>query len=152
MTEPHQYLLTKVQQYCNYQERCLYEVKTKLTEWQAQEKVIEEIINHLIRNDYLNEERYAKSFATGKFRQKHWGKNKIIYELKKKRIPDLIIQIGLQDIDENEYEETLKNLLLKKSSEIKETDSQKKKYKIATYGTNKGFRSGLVWDIINKYL
>ncbi len=152
MTERHQYLLTKAQQYCSYQERSLFEVKTKLAEWLAQEKVAEEIINHLIHNDYLNEERFVKNFAISKFRQKKWGKNKIIYELKKKKVPDLIIQIGLQEIDEKEYEECLKDLLQKKAKEIKEDNPQKKKTKLANYATNKGYRTGLVWDVINKYL
>ena len=103
MTEHHQYLLHKAQQYCAYQERSLYEVKLKLTEWRAQEHVAEKIIKILREENYINEEQFAKSFAVGKFRQKQWGKNKIIFELKKKQIPDLIIQIGLQEIDETEY-------------------------------------------------
>ena len=149
MTEHHQYLLHKAQQYCAYQERSLYEVKLKLTEWRAQEHVAEKIIKILREENYINEEQFAKSFAVGKFRQKQWGKNKIIFELKKKQIPDLIIQIGLQEIDETEYLDCLKNLLKKKLKEIKEENPRKKNYKAATFAINRGFRSGLVWDVIN---
>ncbi len=152
MTEHHQYILSKAQQYCSYQERSLFEVKTKLEEWQTQGKVTEKIIVQLFRDDYLNEERFAKSFALGKFRQKQWGKNKIIYALKLKKVPDLIIQIGLQEIDDIEYTNTLVNLLKKKSKEIKEKNFHKKNYRLAAYATKKGFRSGLVWDVINQLI
>lgn len=150
MTDHHQYILHKAQQYCSYQERSLFEVKTKLDEWRTQESVTEKIIQQLREGNYLNEEQFVKSYAIGKFRQKKWGKNKIIYELKKKQVPDLIIQIGLHEIDDVEYEEVLKNLIAKKLSEIKETDPRKRNYKAATFAINKGFRSGLVWEIINK--
>jgi len=150
MTEHHQYILSKAQQFCSYQERSLFELKTRLEEWKTQPKVAEKIILQLINDDYLNEERFAKSFAIGKFRQKQWGKNKIIYALKLKRVPDLIIQIGLGEIDDLEYTETLVNLLKKKSKDIKETNHYKRNYKLASYGINKGFRSTLVWDVINQ--
>lgn len=152
MTEHHQYILSKCQKYCSYQERSIFEVKMKLDEWNAQQKVAEKIIFQLIKDDYLNEERFAKSFSIGKFRHKKWGTNKIIYELKKKQIPDLIIQIGLNEIDQDEYLETLKEILSKKAMEIKEANIFKKKHKLATYAIGKGFRSGLVWDVINSDL
>lgn len=150
MTEHHQYILSKAQQFCMYQERSLFELKTRLEEWKTQAKVAEKIILQLINEDYLNEERFAKSFAVGKFRQKKWGKNKIIYALKLKRVPDLIIQIGLEAIDDFEYTETLVELLKKKASEIKETNHHKRNYKLASYAINKGYRSSLVWDVINQ--
>ena len=152
MTEHHQYLLSKAQQYCSYQERSLFEVKTRLEDWQTQPKIAEKIIAQLIQDDYLNEERFAKNFAIGKFRQKHWGKNKIIHALKLKKVPDLIIQIGLEEIDDFEYTSTLVDMLKKKSKEIKETNLYKKNYKLAAFATKKGFRSGLVWDVINQMI
>lgn len=150
MTEHHQYILSKAQQFCTYQERSLFELKTRLEEWKTQPKVAEKIIIQLINDDYLNEERFAKSFAVGKFRQKQWGKNKIIYALKLKKVPDLIIQIGLEEIDDIEYTKSLVDLLKKKSKEIKEKNLHKKNYKLASYAINKGFRPGLVWDVINQ--
>lgn len=152
MTEHHQYILSKAQQYCSYQERCLFDVKTRLEEWQTRPKVTEKIIAQLIHDDYLNEERFVKSFAIGKFRQKQWGKNKIIYALQLKKVPDLFIQIGLQEIDDIEYTSTLVNLLKKKSKEIEEKNYYKRNYKLASYAIKKGFRSGLVWDVINQLI
>ena len=127
MTEHHQYLLTKCQKYCSYQERSIFEVKTKLHEWKSQPKIADKIIIQLIDDNYLNEERFAKSFSVGKFRNKRWGKNKIIYELRKKQIPDLVIQIGLAEINDDEYFQTLKEIISKKTLEIKEPNLLKKK-------------------------
>ncbi len=152
MTEHHQYILGKCQKYCSYQERSIFEVKMKLKEWKAQEKVAEKIIIQLIKDDYINEERFAKSFSIGKFRIKKWGKNKIIYELKKKQIPDLMIQIGLNEIDQDEYLQTLIEIISKKTTEIKETDPHKKRFKLAKFAINKGYRPGIVWDVINSDL
>ena len=152
MTDYHQYLLTKAQQYCSYQERSLYELNKKLIEWKAQPNVAEKIISHLTKNDYINEERFASEYALGKFRQKKWGKNKIIFELKMKHIPDLYIQIGVESIPEDEYRNALNHLLKKKIQDYKETDIHKRNYKIASFAVNKGFRSELVWDVINNEL
>lgn len=148
MTEYQRYILTKAKKYCSYQERCLHDVKTKLSEWQAQPKVSDEIIAQLIQDDYINEERFARNFAVGKFRQKKWGKNKIIHALKLKQIPDLIIQIGLEAIDDEEYTRTLVDLLKKKSKEIKDKNHHRRNYKLAAYAIRKGFRPGLVWDVV----
>ena len=150
MTEHFLYILHKAQQYCSYQERSLFEVKTKLDEWSTQPSVIEEIIEELRKEKYLDEEQFAKSFASGKFRVKKWGKNKIIYELRKKQIPDLYIQIGLSEIDDDEYLDVLKNLISKKLSESREKDPRKRNYKVAYYAISKGYRSGIVWDMIKE--
>ncbi|MCK7461590.1 MAG: RecX family transcriptional regulator [Sphingobacterium sp.] len=87
----------------------------KLKEWKVGQKHAEKIIEQLIKEDYLNEERFARSFAGGKFRINHWGKTKIIYELEKDRSRTLIIQIGLEEIDDEEYAETLKEILQRKN-------------------------------------
>ena len=76
------YILNKARNYCAYQERCLEEVKTRLKEWKVQSRFIEKILEELLKDDFINEERFARIFSSGKFRYNHWGKNKIIYELK----------------------------------------------------------------------
>lgn len=149
MSNDYQYLLSKAKKYCTYQERCLHEIKTKLQEWETQPKVAEKIIVQLIHGDYLNEERFAKIFTLGKFRQKKWGENKIIRALKQKGIPDLIIQIGLTEIKHEEYTLTLISLLKRKSKEIKEKNIKIKNYKLAAYAIRKGFRSESVWQTID---
>jgi regulatory protein len=144
MEPESEYILTKVRSFCAYQERCISEVAGKLKAWKVGQKRAEKILEHLIREDYLNEERFAKSFAGGKFRINHWGKTKIIYELEKRQVPDLIIQIGLEEIDEEEYVETLKELLHRKNREIRDTDPLRRKQKLIAFGVQKGYHYGLV--------
>ncbi len=120
----------------------------KLREWKVGQKRAEKILEQLIHEDYLNEERFARSFAGGKFRINHWGKTKIIYELEKRQVPDLIIQIGLEEIEDEEYTETLEELLQRKNREIRETDPFKRKQKLIAFGMQKGYHYGLVKQVI----
>ena len=103
MSPEHTYLLNKARKYCSYQERCLADVKTKLNEWKAAEKTVEKIIQTLEKEDFINEERYAIAFALGKLRNNKWGRNKIFYAMTQKQIPEIYIQMGLNEIDEEEY-------------------------------------------------
>lgn len=144
MDQDHEYLLTKLRGFCAYQERCISEVAAKLKVWKVGPKHAEKILEHLIREDYLNEERFARSFAGGKFRNNHWGKTKIIFELEKRQVPDLIIQIGLEEIDDEEYAETLKELLKRKNRDIRETDTLKRKQKLIAFGMQKGYHYSLI--------
>jgi regulatory protein len=148
MQEESEYILGKARGYCAFQERCISEVAGKLKEWKVREKRAEEIMEQLIREDYLNEERFARSYAGGKFRINHWGKTKIIYELEKRQVPDLIIQIGLEEIDDEEYTETLKEILLRKNRELREPDPFKRKQKLIAFAIQKGYHYGLVKQIV----
>jgi regulatory protein len=137
-------IFDKLSGFCAYQERCVSEVKDKLRQWKVDDDKAEKIITRLIDENFLNEERFARSFAGGKFRINKWGKTKIIYELKRKQVPDHIIQPGLEEIDEEEYIATLKELLAKKSREIREKDDFKKKQKLISFGVQKGYEYELV--------
>ena len=116
----HKKILTKEQayqklkHYCAYQERCHYEVKAKAFLLGMKKTDVEELTSKLIEENCLNEERYAKSFAGGKFRIKQWGRLKIKGELKKKYISPYCIAAALQEIDETKYRETLHKLSVKR--------------------------------------
>jgi regulatory protein len=146
----HDHILAKLRQFCAFQERCIHDVQEKLREWKVGHKHTEKIIEQLIKEDYLNEERFVRSFAGGKFRINHWGKTKIIYELERRQVPDLIIQIGLEEIDDKEYEETLKEILQRKNREISEKDPYKRKQKLIAFGLQRGFHFGLIKEVIEK--
>jgi regulatory protein len=148
MNEDSTYIISKVRAYCAYQERCISEVADKLREWKVEKKRTDKIIEQLTREDYLNEERFARTYAGGKFRINHWGKTKIIYELEKRQVPDLIIQIGLEEIDDEEYAETLEELIKRKNRELREKDPFKRKLKLIAYGIQKGYHYGLVKKVV----
>lgn len=146
MSPEHTFLLDKARKYCSYQERCIFDVKQKLIEWQASEKTIETIIIQLKKEDYINEERFATSFAKGKLRHNKWGKNKIFYALSQKHIPEFYVQMGLSNIDEEEYINTLKALLF--SKKIDEKDEFKRNNKLVRFAVQKGYQANLAWQVI----
>jgi len=135
--------------YCAYQERTLMEVHEKLNSFKLSEKHIERIIKQLVEEDYLNEERYAKNFVVSKLHQKKWGKRKIIHALHLKQIPEIYIEMGLNEIDDDEYIKVIRDLIKKKRKESKEPDNFKFQYKIYSYLISKGFESDMVWRVIN---
>jgi regulatory protein len=147
MGSEYQYLLDKARHFCDYQERCISEVKEKLSSWKARPEVLEQIILQLEREGLIDEDRFVRAFALGKLRNNHWGRNKIMYALRLKKVPDLIIEIGLQEIDSDEYVQVLKEVL--SSKKVNETEPYKLKAKLATYAIQKGFQPSLVWDILN---
>ncbi len=135
----------KVQAWCAYQERAQQEVRDKLYEWNLYTNEVEQIIANLLSEGFLNEERFAKQYAGGKFRIKHWGKIKIKAGLKLKRIPDGLIRKALQEIPDDLYLNTLEELALKKSEEIKEKDPFKRKVKLTNYLLGKGYEKDLIF-------
>ncbi len=146
MHEDYSYFLNKAQRFCDFQERSYNEVILKLRSWKLREEIIEKIVQQLEHDDFINEDRFVRAYAIGKLRNNHWGRNKIIMGLRSKGVPDLMIQIGLQEIDGDEYLEVLKKVL--RSKTINEKDPYKKQAKLAQYAVQKGFQPSLVWETI----
>lgn len=141
-------ILSKAQHYCAYQERCIQDIRKKLNNWSLQKEFTEKIIKKLLEEKYIDEERFAKTFAGGKFRINKWGRNRIINELKKRQIPDLYIQIAIEEIDDDTYLKTLKAIILKKLKGLKVEDKNKCKQKAARYAISKGYETDLIWKIL----
>ncbi len=137
-------LLDKAERFCAYQERSRAEVEMKLRKLGATPEGIKKTLESLAEEGYINEERYAKLFASGKFRIKRWGKNKIRAELRMKKIPDNIISNALDAIDEEEYLKTIHHLIKKKAKEVKNPEQKIKNQKIFRFLLSKGFESHLV--------
>lgn len=144
---PQQALL-KMAHYCSYQERSHYEAKNKLAELGIYYEHADQIIAELITQNYLNEERFAKAFAGGKFRIKKWGRNKIKQELKQKKVSDYCIQQGLKEIDADDYLITLNKEAKEKYQKLKDKNLLIKASKTAQYLMSRGFEGDLVWDVI----
>lgn len=144
--------LQKLRQYCAYQERCHTEAKEKLYSFGLRKQQVEESISQLIEEGCLNEERFAIQFAGGKFRIKQWGKMKIKYELKQKRISEYCINKGLQEIERNEYRKILFKLSEKKWNSIKGAGIHLfiKMTKTRNFLLQRGFESTLVNEALNK--
>ncbi|MEZ4874382.1 MAG: RecX family transcriptional regulator [Flavobacteriaceae bacterium] len=142
---------SRMERYCAYQERCHKEVHKKLKELRMIPEAVDQIIYHLLQNNYLNETRFAQAFARGKFKQKHWGKNRIVQELKLREISTYNIKIALKDIPENEYFLTFEALVEKRLNQLAlEKNLLKKKKKLADYLLYRGWEPQLVWEKVNK--
>jgi regulatory protein len=141
--------LDKATKYCAYQERCHSEVRQKLQNFNLTQEEVEEVIYHLIQENFVNEERYSRAFARGKFRLKHWGKKKIQLALKSKEVSDACIQLGINEIDDTEYHEVLLKLIHKTSSRFQTLSPYQKKAKTAQYIIGRGFESDMVWENLN---
>lgn len=142
--------LIRAQLACAYQERCHQEMRNKLYEWGLYPDAVENILANLITENFLNEERFAKAYAGGKFRIKKWGRIKIKIELRKRKLSDYCIKKGMLEIDDKDYIKTLKQIIAKKSKEVKGGSLQVRNYKIAQYAASRGFEQDLIWDIIKE--
>jgi len=147
MTERQKQILIKVASFCAYQERTLKEVRQKLREWEVADDDAEPVIAELIAQNYLNEERFARAFAGGKFRVKKWGRLKIRQEMKLKGLSNELIHKGLSEIDGDSYEEVLRDLLEKKARSLR-GESVAVKQKIVRFALSRGFESDIVWDLL----
>lgn len=136
----------KLEHYCSYQERCHDEVIQKLRSFNMIPQAIDVIVVHLIDNNFLNEERFACSFARGKFRIKHWGKRRITNELKSRNISKYNIDQALKEIPEDEYLETFHMITDKLWDSTQETNIFKKKKKVMDYLLRKGYESNLIQE------
>lgn len=142
----------KIANFCVYRDRCHYEVEQKLNEFNLIEEAKNIIILHLIEHNFLNEERYAKSYARGKFNQNGWGRMKIKYALKNKKIGDRLIQIGLKEIDDEAYFTYLEKKIIELNEKLGGENKFKKIQKIKTHFYQKGFESDLVNGILSELI
>lgn len=143
--------LSKLQVYCAYQERCHKEVHQKLRDLGIWKEEANEIISELITDNFLNELRYAKAFAGGKFRVKKWGKKRIIQALKFNQVSAYSIKKAIQsELPEMEYELTLRQVLEKKDQLLHESNPYKRRQKLVKYAQDKGYESALIWSILNE--
>lgn len=141
-----------IYRYCSYQERSHKEVRNKLYELKCTTPEVEEMIAELIEKDLLNEERYARAIARGKFHMKHWGRQKIIYQLKQNQVSEYCIKKALTEIDEEEYYQTIVRLIEKKQDSYKGVGQKDYmvKSKLLKYLVQKGYEYGIAKDAINE--
>ena len=139
-----------IEHYCAYQERCHKEVINKLKNLGIIQNAIEKIVADLIQNNYLNETRFAQSFARGKFRIKKWGKVKIRRELNKREISEYNIKMGMKEISNSDYEETFNMLLEKKLSELSHLSESEKKRKVLNYLLYRGWEVEKIFEALRK--
>ncbi len=141
-----------LERYCVYQDRCHKEVEQKLRDYRMIPEACEIIIIHLIEHHFLNEERFSKSFARGKFRIKKWGKQRIVRELKFRNISEYNIKTALKEIDEDDYLKTFHQLAEKRFLAITEANKYKKKKKLTDYLLYRGWETNLIYEKVDNLI
>jgi regulatory protein len=142
--------IQKAEHFCAYQERCHEEVVAKLHSMKMDSDEIDQIMVHLIAENFLNEERFACSFARGKHRIKQWGKIRIVNELKFRKIAQTLINTALKEITPEEYLDTFHALAERHWESIRETNELKKRKKFCDFLLRKGFESTLVYEKVKE--
>ena len=140
--------LSKAEHFCAYQDRAQQEVRNKLYEWGLWTDAVENIIILLIAGNFLNEERFAKAYVQGKFKQKGWGRNKIKQGLKFKNIPPALLKKALQTIDADDYLAMLQKVIQKKARLLTEKEPYKRRYKLQQYALSRGYENDLIADVL----
>lgn len=142
----------KIQRYCAFQERSHQEVRNKLYSYGLYRSDVEEILSNLITEGFLNEERFARAYAGGKFRMKKWGRIKITHALEAKGVSPNCIRIGLSEIDGQDYKISLRNLLVQKKDNLQEENVFVLRDKLSSYAIRKGYEPDLVWSEIRSLI
>jgi len=140
--------LLKAESWCAYQERSQQEVRNKLYEYGLHQTEVEDLISELITTNFINEERFAMAYASGKVNIKKWGKIKVKQGLKLKKVPDRLIQKALNSIDGDKYVANLLATAEKKSAVLTEKEPYKKKFKLITYLLSKGYELDIINDVL----
>lgn len=141
----------KIQRYCAYQERAHSEVENKLLSFGLTRLSIDTLLLELMEDNFLNEERFARAYTSGKFRLKRWGRKKIQSALKEKKVSPKCIELGLSEISNEEYQEGLEELIESKWLKVELKNEFERKGKVAQYAISKGFESDMVWEVLNEY-
>ena len=138
----------KIEYYCAYQERCHFEVAAKLKSFGLLQVSIDHLILKLMESNFLNEERYARAFVSGKFRIKKWGKNRILQELKVRDISSFNIKLGMKEISDDNYQKTFYELFEKRRREVKQLTKTEQKKKIFSYMSYRGWENSKVYEAL----
>ncbi|GAB4008972.1 regulatory protein RecX [Spirosoma migulaei] len=148
MTDLLKDALRKAAMFCAYQERTQQEVRERLKDWGVLGDDAEEVIAELIQQNYLNEERFAKSFAGGKFRVKGWGRRKIKQHLQQRGISGYNLDQAMKEIAPDDYQDTLKELLTKKRQSLRDDNPLVIKQKLVRYALSKGYETDLIFTVL----
>lgn len=140
----------KMINYCVYQDRCHQEVEQKMKEFLLIPEAKDEILLYLIQENYLNEERFTRSYIRGKFYAKHWGRNKIKNHLKFKGVPEKLILSCYDEIDDEDYENAIKKIYQQYYEKQKGLKDYQKQAKTIKYLIGRGFEYDIIQEVINE--
>ena len=140
----------RIRHYCAIMDRCQFQVSTKLKSYGVSDALADDILLELIQNNYVDEERFARSYCSGKFKIKRWGRKKISFELSKLKVPKSCIERAMTEIDQSDYLDMILHLATKKIESLSDKNSFVKKKKVVDFLLRKGYESELIWACVHK--
>lgn len=151
MTESNIYqaALSRAMMLCSQREYCVDDIRSKLHLWGVGDNESDRVIKTLIKENFINEVRYAEAFVRDKFRHNKWGKVKIAAHLRTKQLPAEVIKSALDSIDDKLYSETMREIIFSHRRSVKAKNQYDLKGKLLRYGLSKGFESNLLYDLLN---
>lgn len=141
--------IDKAERYCLQAERCVSEVRRKLESWNCDTSLIPSLLQHLVQERFVDEDRYSHAFARDKLRYNHWGRVKIRYALLEKQISETQIRTSLADLDYDEYMEVLLRLLQAKRSVVKGCNAYECRQKLIRFALGHGFEMKEVLQVLS---
>ena len=139
-------MLSTLAKYCSQTERCLFDVRKKIKAENLSEEAEKRITDYLLREKFIDEERFCRSFVNDKFKFNNWGRIKICYELKTRNITPEVYYEAVDSIDEDEYMSVLSDLLKRKKRTVKGRSSQDIFQKLCRFAISRGFETSLIVD------
>jgi len=144
--------LRRLAVYCSRAERCSWDIRRKMDEWEISTEQQNGIIRQLQKEKFLDEERYCKAFVNDKSRYNRWGINKIRFELRKKQLPESLIREALKNLDPEENKERLRLLIEQKKKSVKGKNEWEIRQKLLRFAAGKGFSQGEIEEVMKAIL
>ena len=131
---------------CAQAEHCQYEMLEKMRRWEMPEEEQARVMQRLVSERYVDDERYARAFVKDKVRYNKWGRRKVEQALWQKHIDDDIRQRVLDEVDDEEYLNVLRPLLKQKRKSTKAANDYELNQKLVRFALSRGF----TFDIIRQ--
>ncbi len=142
--------LNKVMEICSKTEHCTFDIVEKLKKYGLTSVEIDKAIKYLQAEKFIDDSRFANMYVNDKFRFNQWGKVKIKFMMRQKKIDDNIIDNAIDNIDDDEYQAVLLQIIEKKAPSVNAKTEYEKSGKLAQYAISKGFEPGLVFKLVKK--
>jgi regulatory protein len=135
---------------CSQSEKCRSDIQEKLIRWGLPTEDSALVIDRLISEKYLDDERFARAYVKDKFRFNRWGKQKITFMLRAKGISAEIIELALGEIEDSDYSDDLRKLIEEKAKTIKAKDKYDKRNKLMRFAMGRGFESNQIYAVLKE--
>lgn len=135
---------------CSQSEKCAADIREKLRQWNVSGEDSLVVVERLVAEKFIDDERFARAYVKDKFRFNRWGRQKIEFMLRAKHISREIIEAAFEEIDEENYSDELRRILTEKAKSVKGKDQYDKRNKLMRFAMGRGFESGQIYTVLKE--